>query len=54
MSIPIQVIWGSADQIIPAEHARGLPDNVTVNVLDGFGHLVQVEAASEVNKLLQG
>lgn len=53
LSIPVRVIWGSVDQIIPAAHAENLPDNVTVNVLEGFGHLVQVEAASEVNKLLQ-
>jgi len=52
LTIPVRVIWGSADRIIPADHASGLPDNVTVNVLDGFGHLVHVEAASEVNKLL--
>lgn len=53
LPIPIRVIWGSADQIIPASHTENLPNNVTVNVLEGFGHLVQVEAASEVNKLLQ-
>ncbi len=54
VSIPVRVIWGSADQIIPAGHADNLPDNVSVKVIEGFGHLVHVEAASEVNKLLQG
>ncbi|MDA0822402.1 MAG: acetoin dehydrogenase dihydrolipoyllysine-residue acetyltransferase subunit [Proteobacteria bacterium] len=53
LSIPIQVIWGSQDRIIPAKHAQGLPSNVKVHILDGFGHLVQLEAASDVNKLLQ-
>jgi len=53
LGMPIQVIWGSKDQIIPVAHSRGLPDNVSVNVLDGFGHLVQLEAASDVNKILQ-
>jgi len=53
LSIPVHVIWGSADQIIPASHAKNLPGNVNVDVLEGFGHLVQVEAAGEVNKLLQ-
>jgi pyruvate dehydrogenase E2 component (dihydrolipoamide acetyltransferase) len=53
LPMPVNVIWGSEDQIIPAAHASGLPDNVTVNILDGFGHLVQLEAASDVNKLLQ-
>ena len=53
ISVPIQLIWGSADQIIPAAHAEGT--NATkVDVLDDYGHLVQLEAASEVNQLLEG
>ena len=52
LSQPVRVIWGSEDKIIPASHAAGLPDSVEVHVLDGFGHLVQLEAASEVNSLL--
>lgn len=52
VSQPVQVIWGSADQIIPASHADGLSDNARVTVLEGFGHLVQLEAAAEVNALL--
>ena len=52
LNIPVKVIWGSKDAIIPASHARGLPGKVSVTVLDGFGHLVQMEAAAEVNKLL--
>lgn len=54
LQIPVRVIWGSLDKIIPAAHAEGLPDQVAVHVLDGYGHLVQLEAASDVNKLLQG
>jgi pyruvate dehydrogenase E2 component (dihydrolipoamide acetyltransferase) len=46
------VIWGSEDQIIPAAHAQGLPADVRVHVLEGKGHMVQMEAASEVNRLL--
>ena len=46
------VIWGSEDQIIPARHAEGLPSNARVHVIHGKGHMVQMEAASEVNRLL--
>lgn len=46
------VIWGAEDQIIPASHAQGLQGDVRVHVLDGKGHMVQMEAASEVNRLL--
>lgn len=47
------VIWGDADQIIPARHAAGLPDTVRVEVLAGYGHMVQMEAAADVNRLLK-
>ncbi len=47
------VIWGDADQIIPARHAEGLPESVRVVVMPGQGHMVQMEAAAEVNRLLK-
>ena len=53
LGMPVQVIWGSEDNIIPAVHAQGLPESVAVTVLDGYGHMVQMEAAGEVNRLLQ-
>ena len=46
VQVPVKVIWGSQDRIIPAAHASGLPGNVSVSVLDGYGHLVQLEAAA--------
>ena len=52
LQMPIKVIWGAADAIIPATHADGLPGNVEVHVLPGLGHLVQLEAVTEVNALL--
>jgi len=54
LSLPIKLIWGSEDKIIPAHHAQGLPDTVQINILPGFGHLVQLEAAADVNALLIG
>jgi len=52
LNLPVTVIWGDRDQIIPVAHASGLPATVKVHVLAGCGHLVQLEAAAEVNKLL--
>jgi len=46
------VIWGRQDQIIPARHAEGLPGDIRVHVLEGKGHMVHMEAAGEVNRLL--
>ena len=51
-SAPTLVIFGADDKIIPAAHAESLPDGVESAVLEGRGHMVQMEAASEVNRLI--
>jgi len=50
---PVLVIWGREDRIIPAAHAGSAPPGATVEVLDGAGHMVQMERASDVNRLLK-
>jgi pyruvate dehydrogenase E2 component (dihydrolipoamide acetyltransferase) len=46
------VLWGSEDRIIPALHAQELPAGVQSHVIAGKGHMVQMEAAAEVNQVL--
>jgi pyruvate dehydrogenase E2 component (dihydrolipoamide acetyltransferase) len=53
LAIPVQVIFGSADRIVPASHAQGLPASVAVHLFDGKGHMVHMEAAGDVNKLIE-
>jgi len=54
-SVPTLVVWGSADSVIPppapGEFVR---DGVRMHLLTGSGHMVQVEAAAEVNRLIGG
>jgi pyruvate dehydrogenase E2 component (dihydrolipoamide acetyltransferase) len=50
---PVLVIWGREDRIIPAHHAGRAPPGATVEVLDGAGHMVQMERANDVNRLLK-
>jgi pyruvate dehydrogenase E2 component (dihydrolipoamide acetyltransferase) len=52
LRIPVQVIWGRQDRIVPARHAEGLPANVPVRVFDDAGHMVHMEKAAEVNELI--
>jgi pyruvate dehydrogenase E2 component (dihydrolipoamide acetyltransferase) len=52
VSQPVLVVWGSDDQIIPVLHASGVPSSVKVEVIAGKGHMVMMEAACEVNRLL--
>ncbi len=49
---PTPVIWGKEDQIIPAAHAANLP-GANVHVLEGAGHMVFMEKASDVNNLIK-
>ena len=45
------VIWGKDDQVIPAEHSQNL-GNAKVVLVEDAGHMVQMEQASEVNRLI--
>lgn len=54
LNVPVLVVWGERDQIIPAAQAQNLPSPVRVGVIPGKGHMVQMEAAEEVNGLLEG
>jgi pyruvate dehydrogenase E2 component (dihydrolipoamide acetyltransferase) len=52
LTMPMQLIWGRDDRIIPAAHAETLAGKVPVHVLDGAGHLPHMEKAAEVNRLI--
>ena len=51
-SLPVTLIWGADDRVIPAAHADAAPEGATVVVLEKAGHMVQMERAAEVNELL--
>ena len=53
ITVPIQAIWGREDGIVPVAHCDGLPGAVGVHVFDGKGHMVHMEAAPEVNRLIE-
>jgi pyruvate dehydrogenase E2 component (dihydrolipoamide acetyltransferase) len=50
LPIPLQVIWGAQDRIIPAQHATGF---ARATLIEGAGHMVHVEKAATVNDLLR-
>ena len=53
-TMPVQVIWGEADRVLPAKHAEGLPANVKVTRIAGAGHIPHLEKAAEVNAAIKG
>jgi pyruvate dehydrogenase E2 component (dihydrolipoamide acetyltransferase) len=50
---PVQVIQGREDRIVPPAQAEGLPAKVAVTTIEGAGHMPQMEAAAEVNRLIR-
>lgn len=50
---PLLVIWGTDDKIVPAIHVANVPPGATVERFAGAGHMVQMEKAGEVNRLLK-
>ncbi len=53
MRMPVLVLWGSEDRILPVSHASNLPKHVRAEILPGYGHMVQMEGASKVNMLIR-
>jgi pyruvate dehydrogenase E2 component (dihydrolipoamide acetyltransferase) len=51
--VPLLVMWGAQDRIIPAAHAGNAPPRAKVQLLEGAGHMAMMEKASEVNALLK-
>jgi pyruvate dehydrogenase E2 component (dihydrolipoamide acetyltransferase) len=53
LTVPVQVIWGRQDRILPVSHSEGLPASVPVTIYDDAGHMVHMEKAAEVNDKLR-
>ena len=54
LKLPVQVIWGAQDRIVPASHGDGLPTSIRVTRFADAGHLAHMEKSNEVNELIKG
>ena len=52
LPMPVQLVWGRDDRIIPATHAEALAGRLPVHILEAAGHLPHMEKAGEVNRLI--
>jgi pyruvate dehydrogenase E2 component (dihydrolipoamide acetyltransferase) len=52
LKLPVQIIWGREDRIIPVAHAEALASRFPVHILEQTGHLPHMERAGEVNRLI--
>ncbi|HEY3597176.1 MAG TPA: acetoin dehydrogenase dihydrolipoyllysine-residue acetyltransferase subunit [Paraburkholderia sp.] len=48
LRLPVRLIWGLQDRILPARHADGLPGRIAVHRFTQAGHLPQIEARDDV------
>jgi pyruvate dehydrogenase E2 component (dihydrolipoamide acetyltransferase) len=53
LTLPVQLIWGRDDRIIPVAHAEALASRWPVHILDETGHLPHLEKSGEVNRLIK-
>jgi pyruvate dehydrogenase E2 component (dihydrolipoamide acetyltransferase) len=53
LAMPVQLIWGREDRIIPVGHAEALASRFPVHIVDQAGHLPHMEKAAEVNRLVK-
>ncbi|UXN64697.1 acetoin dehydrogenase dihydrolipoyllysine-residue acetyltransferase subunit [Phyllobacterium sp. A18/5-2] len=53
LAIPVRVIFGAADRVIPAAHATGLPGEIAVHVFAGTGHMPQLEQREKIMRILR-
>ncbi len=52
LPMPIKVIWGTQDKILPARQCHKLPGPIACHVFDHVGHMVHMEIPQEVVRLI--
>ena len=52
VEVPMLVVWGREDKVVPVSHSENVPEKARVEALDDTGHMPQMEAAGMVNRLL--
>ena len=52
LSMPVKLIWGKEDQILPSSHAQDLPGSFAVHIFPNTGHMVHIEQSQVINRLI--
>ncbi|MFI5015066.1 MAG: acetoin dehydrogenase dihydrolipoyllysine-residue acetyltransferase subunit [Hyphomicrobiales bacterium] len=53
LAMPVKIVFGAEDRIIPARHALGLPGRIAIHLFPGLGHMPHFEARDDVARLLK-
>jgi len=52
LGVPTRLVWGKLDRVAPAAHAARAPGFAAVHLLDGVGHVPQIEAPALTARLI--
>lgn len=52
LTMPIKVIWGTQDRVLPTRQAHRLPGRMAVHIYEGVGHMLPQEIPDEVAGLI--
>jgi len=53
LRIPVRVIFGAGDRIIPAAHVAGLPGEIATHIFAATGHMPQLERREQVLRIIR-
>ncbi|MGC0055542.1 acetoin dehydrogenase dihydrolipoyllysine-residue acetyltransferase subunit [Brucella pituitosa] len=53
LAMPVRLIFGAEDRVIPASQVHGLPGKVGVHIFAGCGHMPQIEERAAVLQILK-
>lgn len=53
LPVPIKILWGRQDRVIPVGQCVGLPPMMAVHIFEKAGHMVHLEASREVLSLIR-
>lgn len=52
LKMPIKVIWGTQDRVLPTRQAHKLPGIVATHIFERVGHMPHLEIPNEVTRLI--
>lgn len=53
LAMPVDVVWGTRDNVLPAAQAERLPAHLRVRLVEGAGHMLHHEACDLVARLVR-
>ena len=52
LDVPIKVVWGTQDRVLPTRQAHKLPGRIAVHIFEEAGHMLPLEIAADAAYLI--